>query len=219
MQLAVTMEEQYIKLQKHTTKYILKHTVKHIFSPSPPRSYPPGQHMNGHSLTNPSRLALSLTHILSPLSPLLLFPSHTLSGQHMNGDEAMAMGAAFRAANLSTAFRVRKVGHTNTPCHTNTRPSITRPVLLTTYHSFSLIPPPPLPLLPTPYHQVGLQDLSTFGVSVRLENLPVEEKKEGTGIFGGLLGGKKKEDKGVTEDAEVRWVNLRHITHTMKPLI
>lgn len=26
------------------------------------------------------------------------------------GDEAMAMGAAFRAANLSTAFRVRKVG-------------------------------------------------------------------------------------------------------------
>ena len=143
MQLAVTMEEQYIKLQKHTTKYILKHTVKHIFSPSPPLSYPPGQHMNGHSLTNPSRLALSLTHILSPLSPLLLFPSHTLSGQHMNGDEAMAMGAAFRAANLSTAFRVRKVGHTNTPCHTNTRPSITRPVLLTTYHSFSLIPPPP----------------------------------------------------------------------------
>ena len=148
MQLAVTMEEQYIKLQKHTTKYILKHTVKHIFSPSPPLSYPPGQHMNGHSLTNPSRLALSLTHILSPLSPLLLFPSHTLSGQHMNGDEAMAMGAAFRAANLSTAFRVRKVGHTNTPCHTNTRPSITRPVLLTTYHSFSLIPPPP-PTTPT----------------------------------------------------------------------
>jgi hypoxia up-regulated 1 len=31
-------------------------------------------------------------------------------GQHMNGDEAMALGAAFRAANLSTAFRVRKVG-------------------------------------------------------------------------------------------------------------
>lgn len=29
-------------------------------------------------------------------------------GQHLNGDEAMAMGAAFRAANLSTAFRVRK---------------------------------------------------------------------------------------------------------------
>ena len=31
-------------------------------------------------------------------------------GQHLNGDEAMALGAAFRAANLSTAFRVRKVG-------------------------------------------------------------------------------------------------------------
>jgi len=34
-------------------------------------------------------------------------------GQHLNGDEAMAMGAAFRAANLSTAFRVRKVGATD----------------------------------------------------------------------------------------------------------
>ena len=31
-------------------------------------------------------------------------------GQHLNGDEAMALGAAFRGANLSTAFRVRKVG-------------------------------------------------------------------------------------------------------------
>ena len=30
-------------------------------------------------------------------------------GQHLNGDEAMALGAAFRGANLSTAFRVRKV--------------------------------------------------------------------------------------------------------------
>jgi molecular chaperone DnaK (HSP70) len=26
-------------------------------------------------------------------------------GQHLNGDEAMALGAAFKAANLSTAFR------------------------------------------------------------------------------------------------------------------
>lgn len=34
-------------------------------------------------------------------------------GQHINGDEAMALGAAFRAANLSTAFRVRKVGMTD----------------------------------------------------------------------------------------------------------
>lgn len=31
-------------------------------------------------------------------------------GQHLNGDEAMALGASFRAANLSTQFRVRKVG-------------------------------------------------------------------------------------------------------------
>ena len=30
-------------------------------------------------------------------------------GQHLNGDEAMALGAAW-AANLSTSFRVRKVG-------------------------------------------------------------------------------------------------------------
>jgi hypoxia up-regulated 1 len=34
-------------------------------------------------------------------------------GQHLNGDEAMAMGAAFKAANLSTSFRVRKVGATD----------------------------------------------------------------------------------------------------------
>ena len=34
-------------------------------------------------------------------------------GQHLNGDEAMALGAAFRAANLSTAFRVRKIGATD----------------------------------------------------------------------------------------------------------
>jgi hypoxia up-regulated 1 len=30
-------------------------------------------------------------------------------GQHLNGDEAMALGATFRGANISTAFRVRKV--------------------------------------------------------------------------------------------------------------
>lgn len=34
----------------------------------------------------------------------------SIIGQHLNGDEAMALGAAFRAANLSTAFRVRKTG-------------------------------------------------------------------------------------------------------------
>lgn len=31
-------------------------------------------------------------------------------GVHLNGDEAMALGAAFRAANISNAFRVRTVG-------------------------------------------------------------------------------------------------------------
>jgi len=34
-------------------------------------------------------------------------------GQHLNGDEAMALGASFRAANLSTAFRVRRVGQSD----------------------------------------------------------------------------------------------------------
>jgi hypoxia up-regulated 1 len=83
-------------------------------------------------------------------------------GQHMNGDEAMAMGAAFRAANLSTAFRVRKV---------------------------------------------GVQDMSSFGVSVRLETLPEGEEKKG-GLFGGLLGGKKGDKKGDKDEEE--WV--KHTT-------
>jgi hypoxia up-regulated 1 len=34
-------------------------------------------------------------------------------GVHLNGDEAMALGAAFRGANLSNAFRVRQVGMTD----------------------------------------------------------------------------------------------------------
>jgi hypoxia up-regulated 1 len=44
------------------------------------------------------------------------FKSHNESidvGQHLNGDEAMALGASFRAANISTQFRVRKVGMTD----------------------------------------------------------------------------------------------------------
>ena len=50
-----------------------------------------------------------------------------------------------------------------------------------------------------------MQDVSSFGVSVRLESLPEDEKKESGGLFGGLLGGKKKEEKGgAAEDAEVR---------------
>merc|ERR1719453_1218214 len=38
------------------------------------------------------------------------FGEDTELGVHLNGDEAMALGAAFHGANLSTAFRVRKVG-------------------------------------------------------------------------------------------------------------
>lgn len=34
-------------------------------------------------------------------------------GVHLNGDEAMALGAAFRGANISNAFRVRQVGMTD----------------------------------------------------------------------------------------------------------
>lgn len=34
-------------------------------------------------------------------------------GVHLNGDEAMALGSAFRAANLSNSFRVRHVGMTD----------------------------------------------------------------------------------------------------------
>ncbi|DAZ96259.1 TPA: hypothetical protein N0F65_012562 [Lagenidium giganteum] len=36
-------------------------------------------------------------------------------GVHLNGDEAMALGAAFQAANLSSSFRVRHVGMTDIP--------------------------------------------------------------------------------------------------------
>lgn len=35
-------------------------------------------------------------------------------GQHLNSDESMVLGAAFRGANLSTAFRVRKIGMVDT---------------------------------------------------------------------------------------------------------
>ena len=41
-------------------------------------------------------------------------PSNIIVGQHLNGDEAMALGSAFHAANLSTSFKVRKVGMTDT---------------------------------------------------------------------------------------------------------
>lgn len=40
-------------------------------------------------------------------------PSKIELGQHLNGDEAMALGAAFRGANLSTSFKVRKVGQSD----------------------------------------------------------------------------------------------------------
>ena len=81
-------------------------------------------------------------------------------GQHVNGDEAMALGAAFRAANLSTAFRVRKV---------------------------------------------GVSDVSSFGVSVQMENLGSGVKKSG-GFFGGLFKGKEdKKDASKEGEGEV-WV-------------
>uniref|UniRef100_A0A7S2AJ41 Uncharacterized protein n=1 Tax=Octactis speculum TaxID=3111310 RepID=A0A7S2AJ41_9STRA len=38
-------------------------------------------------------------------------------GVHLNADEAMALGAAFHAANLSTAFKVRKTGMTDFTTH------------------------------------------------------------------------------------------------------
>lgn len=38
----------------------------------------------------------------------------SIVGQHLNGDEATALGAAFHAANLSTSFKVRKVGLVDT---------------------------------------------------------------------------------------------------------
>eukprot|EP01039_Chlorochromonas_danica_P006723 gene6723-7432_t len=73
-------------------------------------------------------------------------------GQHLNGDEAMALGAAFRAANLSTAFRVRKV---------------------------------------------GMNDVSTFGVSIQLDTLP-EDAESKKGLFG-LFAGKEETPSGETE--------------------
>ena len=68
------------------------------------------------------------------------FGSRIEIGQHMNGDEAMALGASFRAANLSTAFRVRKV---------------------------------------------GMSDITSFGVSVDILNLPAAPAD---GILGSLMG-------------------------------
>ena len=41
-------------------------------------------------------------------------PANLTLGMHMNGDEAMALGAAFVAANRSTSFRVRQVGMVST---------------------------------------------------------------------------------------------------------
>ncbi|RYY86983.1 hypothetical protein EON63_04815 [archaeon] len=62
----------------------------------------------------PSNLTLGM-HPTHMHMPILTYPSIPIStlGQHLNGDEAFALGAAFRAANLSTAFRVRKIGMTD----------------------------------------------------------------------------------------------------------
>jgi hypoxia up-regulated 1 len=80
-------------------------------------------------------------------------------GQHLNGDEAMAMGAAFRAANLSTAFRVRKI---------------------------------------------GASDISSFGVSVRLNTIPAASSSGG--LFGSLFGSKSEPAK--TDDAATEWTKF-----------
>lgn len=86
-------------------------------------------------------------------------PANIDVGQHLNGDEAMALGAAFRAANLSTAFRVRKVGMT---------------------------------------------DVSSFGVAVRLETLPDAGDKKSGGLFGGMFGSKTDSKHNNAPDAE-KW--------------
>ena len=52
------------------------------------------------------------TVVLYSAATNLRFCSKEL-GVHLNGDEAMALGSAFYAANLSTAFRVRRVGMTD----------------------------------------------------------------------------------------------------------
>jgi hypoxia up-regulated 1 len=85
-------------------------------------------------------------------------PAKLHAGQHLNGDEAMALGAAFRAANISTAFRVRKVGMT---------------------------------------------DVSSFGVSVRLESIPESDEKKG-GLFSSLFGSSATKEE-VKEGEEPVW--------------
>lgn len=72
-------------------------------------------------------------------------------GTHLNGDEAMALGASFRAANLSTSFRVRKV---------------------------------------------GMNDISAFGINIKLDTLPTTTTASSGGFFGFLQGKKNKELKG-----------------------
>jgi hypothetical protein len=43
-------------------------------------------------------------------SALAAYFSNVTLGQHLNGDEAMALGGAFVAANRSSAYRVKKIG-------------------------------------------------------------------------------------------------------------
>ena len=52
----------------------------------------------------------------STTASAIVIPAHKIDievGQHLNGDESMALGAAFHAASLSSSFKVRKVGMTD----------------------------------------------------------------------------------------------------------
>ena len=98
-------------------------------------------------------------------------------GQHLNGDEAMAMGAAFKAANLSTAFRVRKVGAT---------------------------------------------DISSFGVSVRLNLLPITTSTTSGGIFSNMFGSTTPPPSTTTTDTttteEEKWSKFTSLYPAFSPL-
>ena len=96
----------------------------------------------------------NFSHPCSSSPHPLLLPTPSL-GQHMNGDEAMAMGAAFRAANLSTAFRVRKVGWLICRIHSPSCLSSKHPLSKNHTNLWNFLihmPPQPPPPLLSMYH-------------------------------------------------------------------
>ena len=97
----------------------------------------------------------------------------------MNGDEAMALGAAFRCAFGPPGNAASSPMGPHIQAHQPSLfPFLSRAANLST--AFRV-------------RKVGVQDTSSFGVSVRLETLPGDAEeggKEGGGLFGGLLGGK-----------------------------